>query len=75
MTAAKVMACVESSSPLTRTLFLVRFICESKGTSRNWLTELAEQETRPVPAVTSAKVAGSKAPGARPYPAAAVMQT
>ena len=39
------------------------------------MTELAAHEMSPVPAVTIANVAGSKVPGARPYPAAAVMHT
>ena len=39
------------------------------------MTELAAHEMSPVPAVTIANVAGSKAPGARPYPDAAVMHT
>jgi hypothetical protein len=37
------------SKPLTRTLFLVRAIWESKGTSKNWLTEFAAHDTSPVP--------------------------
>ena len=75
-TVAKATACLGDNKPRTKTRFLVRAICESKGISMNWLTVFADAEMKPTPMVEKASNAGSKtSTGARQNPPAEVAQT